>query len=129
MASGRQWLGIGWTPWGGGGGLRGGGNLLQLQRDLDLVLVLQNAGKRGVEDVAALDPANQHQETAELPRPGDQVELSPGCARELVKDVPEEQGCIRREGASEAAPAAVRQAVGGGCQSGWGAGTVGYKYH
>ena len=26
----------------------------------------------------------------------------------------------RREGASEAAPEAVRQAVGGGCQSGWG---------
>ena len=30
------------------------------------------------------------------------------------------QRCIRREGASEAAPEAVRQAVGGGCQSGWG---------
>ena len=30
------------------------------------------------------------------------------------------QGCIRREGTAEAAPAAVRQAVGGGCQSGWG---------
>ena len=30
------------------------------------------------------------------------------------------QGCIRREGNSEAAPEAVRQAVGGGCQSGWG---------
>ena len=30
------------------------------------------------------------------------------------------QGCIRREGTSEAAPEAVRQAVGGGCQSGWG---------
>ena len=29
-------------------------------------------------------------------------------------------GCIRREGTSEAAPAAVRQAVEGGCQSGWG---------
>ena len=29
-------------------------------------------------------------------------------------------GCIGREGASETAPAAVRQAVGGGCQSGWG---------
>ena len=28
--------------------------------------------------------------------------------------------CIRREGTSEAAPAAVRQAVAGGCQSGWG---------
>ena len=31
-----------------------------------------------------------------------------------------DQGDIRREGASEAAPEAVRQAVGGGCQSGWG---------
>ena len=30
------------------------------------------------------------------------------------------QACIGREGASEAAPEAVRQAVGGGCQSGWG---------
>ena len=30
------------------------------------------------------------------------------------------QGCIRREGTSEAALAAVRQAAGGGCQSGWG---------
>ena len=28
--------------------------------------------------------------------------------------------CVRREGTSEAAPAAVRQAVGGGCRSGWG---------
>ena len=30
------------------------------------------------------------------------------------------QGCIRREGTSEAAPESVGQAVGGGCQSGWG---------
>ena len=30
------------------------------------------------------------------------------------------QRCIRRERTSEAAPEAVRQAVGGGCQSGWG---------
>ena len=30
------------------------------------------------------------------------------------------QGCIRREGTPEAAPGAVRQAVGGGGQSGWG---------
>ena len=30
------------------------------------------------------------------------------------------QECNRREGTSEATPAAVRQAVGGGCQSGWG---------
>ena len=29
-------------------------------------------------------------------------------------------GCIRRVGTSEAAPEAVRQAVGAGCQSGWG---------
>ena len=28
-------------------------------------------------------------------------------------------GCIRRGGTSEAGPEAVRQAVGGGCQSGW----------
>ena len=30
------------------------------------------------------------------------------------------QGCSRREGTSEGAPEPVRQAVGGGCQSGWG---------
>ena len=29
-------------------------------------------------------------------------------------------GCIRREGTSEVVPEAVGQAVGGGCQSGWG---------
>ena len=34
--------------------------------------------------------------------------------------IPLTQGCIRGEGTSEAAPEAVRQAVGGGCQSGWG---------
>ena len=33
---------------------------------------------------------------------------------------PTRQGCIRREGTSEVAPDAVGQAVGGGCQSGWG---------
>ena len=32
----------------------------------------------------------------------------------------EGEGCITREGTSEAAPEAVRQAVGGGCQSGGG---------
>ena len=32
---------------------------------------------------------------------------------------PPRQGCIRREGTSEAAPEAGNQAVGGGCQSGW----------
>ena len=30
------------------------------------------------------------------------------------------QECVRGEGASQAAPEAVRQAVEGGCQSGWG---------
>ena len=33
---------------------------------------------------------------------------------------PPPQGCIRREAAAEAAPEAVRQAVGGDCRSGWG---------
>ena len=44
------------------------------------------------------------------------VEVLPGkvCAQHRS------QRCIGREGASEAAPEAVRQAVGGGCQSGWG---------
>ena len=36
------------------------------------------------------------------------------------RGLPYRQGCIRRQGASEVAPAAGRQAVGGGCQSGWG---------
>ena len=34
--------------------------------------------------------------------------------------VPQGQGCIRREGTSEVALELVRQAVGGGCESGWG---------
>ena len=34
--------------------------------------------------------------------------------------LPQGQGCVRREGTSEAAPEAVSQAVGGGCRSGWG---------
>ena len=29
-------------------------------------------------------------------------------------------GCIKREGTSEGGPQAIRPAVGGGCQSGWG---------
>ena len=33
---------------------------------------------------------------------------------------PAHQGCSRRKRASEAAPEAVRQAFGGGCESGWG---------
>ena len=36
------------------------------------------------------------------------------------KRPPPPQGCIRRKGASEAAPEGVRQVVAGGCQSGWG---------
>ena len=38
-------------------------------------------------------------------------------------------GRNRREGTSEAAPEVGRQAVGGGCKSGWGAVTVGYECH
>ena len=34
-------------------------------------------------------------------------------------DMGVDQGCLGREGTSEAAPEAVRQADGGGCQSGW----------
>ena len=33
---------------------------------------------------------------------------------------PPPQACMKMEGTSEAAPEAVRQAVGGGCQIGWG---------
>ena len=39
------------------------------------------------------------------------------CVKPLVGG---RQGCIRREETSEAVPEAVRQAVAGGCQSGWG---------
>ena len=39
---------------------------------------------------------------------------------------PPPRDAVGREGTPEAAPEAVRQAVGGGCQSGWGAVTVGY---
>ena len=40
--------------------------------------------------------------------------------RLLSVGLPPPQGCIRREGTSEVVPEAVRQAVGGGCQIGWG---------
>ena len=46
--------------------------------------------------------------------------LPPACGCLLCGIRAPDQGCIRREGASEAALEAVRQAVGGGCQSGWG---------
>ena len=36
------------------------------------------------------------------------------------RPLPPPEGCIGREGTSEAAPEVVRQAVGGSCQSGWG---------
>ena len=39
------------------------------------------------------------------------------------------QGCIRREGASEAGLEAGRQAAAGGCQSGWGRSLSVYKCH
>ena len=49
------------------------------------------------------------------------------CAISHVRTPPPEsrhvrhgQGCSRREGTLEAAPEAVRQVAGGGCQSGWG---------
>ena len=41
-------------------------------------------------------------------------------SRSPARHVPFTQGCMRRGGTSEAAPEAVRQAVGGGCQNGWG---------
>ena len=43
-----------------------------------------------------------------------------GTLARLLGPLRRGQGCIRREGTSEAAPEAVRQAVGGGRQSGWG---------
>ena len=49
---------------------------------------------------------------------GRNVLLTP--TRHLWSRGAQTQGCIRREGTSEAAPAAVRKAVGGGCHNGWG---------
>ena len=51
-----------------------------------------------------------------LPYRGDVPKIQTGLSRERGQG----QGCIRREGTAEAAPEAVRQAVGGGCQSGVG---------
>ena len=54
---------------------------------------------------------------------GDQLGHPPTVPTEEKNEgrIPQEppQRCTRRDGASEAAPEAVRQAVGGGCQSGW----------
>ena len=52
--------------------------------------------------------------------PGSQIDYFVRCFRRFCSAVVGGQDCIRREGASEAAPEAVRQAVGGGCRSGWG---------
>ena len=46
--------------------------------------------------------------------------LEKGRLLTVLPNNPLAQGCIGREGTSEAAPEAVRQVVGGGCQSGWG---------
>ena len=45
--------------------------------------------------------------------------LTPHCMGRVLSQA-RGQGCIRRQGASQAAPEAVRRAVGGGPQSGWG---------
>ena len=52
------------------------------------------------------------EDTKAEPRPGQ-------CAVHSAGEGPCQQGCVRREGTSEAAREAVGQAVGGGCQSGW----------
>ena len=68
-------------------------------------------------------PPHTHDQEATNHRPTCYV---PSTATEDKEDA---HGCIRREGTSEEPPEAVRQAVGGGCLSGWGAVTVGYKCH
>ena len=52
--------------------------------------------------------------------PSQKIALLPPSLKFYAFDWDRGQGCIRREGASEVAPEAVRQAVGGGCRSGWG---------
>ena len=44
----------------------------------------------------------------------------PQAGQGACTGLPCQQGCIGREGTSEAVPEAIRQVVGGGCQSGWG---------
>ena len=58
------------------------------------------------------------------PAPSTQLHRTFGGGRGVAWStaMPRRQGCIRRGGASESAPEAVRPAVGGGCQSGWGGG-------
>lgn len=58
-----------------------GGDLLEVQRDPQVVLVLQDARVRRVEHIAALDAADQQQETAELPRPCRQLQPIGGGER------------------------------------------------
>ena len=59
-------------------------------------------------------PTHCNQRPGRVPR----VRADPGGVRPSAVGIPP-QGCIRREGTSGVAPEAVRQAVGGGCQSGW----------
>ena len=54
------------------------------------------------------------------PQVSDRTGVSGPCCWPSSKATQRAQGCIGREGTSEASPEAVRQAVEEGCQSGWG---------
>ena len=88
----------------------------------DAWLVTNAAGQRTVTvkggDVTEAPPllcaTNMDAETRAMVTTREDLVMTVCAAREAA------EGRIRRERTSEAAPEAVRQAVGGGCQSGWG---------
>ena len=55
-----------------------------------------------------------------LEAPKLQKKIWPNLFKGVCAPPPPRPECIRKEGTSDAAPEAVGQAVGGGCQSGWG---------
>ena len=160
LASGRQWLGVGWAPWRGGRGGSPPFQCIPTQGTPFSAVLRQNApiwphlpfreptlvaslistslpqdsrwrSHRGERDVLrrrvgaqGIQPANAllrseggHEGGVGLP-----VGASSSSTRVklLLYMIPPPQGCSRREGTSEAAPEAVKSAVGEGCPSGWG---------
>ena len=90
-----------------------------LARACDAVVAHFGEVMGGAQDLvaAAGDPSTRTQRHWNPPPPP-HPEVLVGLSTHSNPSAP--KGCIRREGTSEEGPEAIRQAVGGGCRSGWG---------
>ena len=128
VVSRRGGTGGGGIPGAGGGGAQAWGSLrAQPGGRSGLRSKYENRGQgRGRRGRATLEGSNAKNEwLLRAPSSVDEVLNAggrAGCQAVACLEHPQGagQGCIRREGTSEAAPEAGRQAVGGGCRSGWG---------